>query len=62
MENIFLIIYAALGYWACGKTIYANRIRIGTASNLFLTRLILGCLLGFILIPIAIIKSILFHG
>lgn len=62
MEAIILIIYAALGYWACGKTIYADKIRIGTASNLFLTRLILGCLLGFILIPIAIIKTIFFHG
>lgn len=62
MDAVILTIYAVLGYWACGKTIYANKIRIGTASNLFMSRLILGILLGFILIPVAIIKSIIFRG
>jgi hypothetical protein len=61
MEYVILGVYVVLGYWACGKTIYANKIRIGTANNLFLTRLILGILLGFILIPVAIIKTIFFR-
>ena len=60
MDTIFFIIYGALGYWAAGKTIYANKIRIGTFKDLFLTRFIVGILLGFILIPVAIIKSIFF--
>ena len=60
METIIIIAYAVLGYWAAGQTIYANKIRVGTANNLFLKRLIVGCLLGIVLIPIAIIRKI-FH-
>jgi len=60
MESILIIAYAVLGYWAVGQTIYANKIRIGRASDLFITRLILGLLLGIILIPIAILRKI-FH-
>ena len=48
----------ALGYWACGETIFAGSIRIGTLSDLFLTRVIVGVILGWLLIPIAIIKKI----
>lgn len=53
--DILWIIYMVLGYWATGRTIYRNRILIGTANGIFLNRLILGFLLGPILIPIAII-------
>lgn len=60
MDTILVIVYAVLGYWACGRTIYANKIRIGTASNLFITRLVLGLALGWILIPVALIRCI-FH-
>lgn len=49
------IIYMILGYWATGRTIYRNRILIGTANGIFLHRLVIGFLLGFILIPIAIL-------
>lgn len=59
MEVALFAIYLAFGYWACGKTIYANSIRIGAASDLFLRRIILGALLGIIIIPIAIIRTIL---
>ncbi len=58
MALVLVIIYMAAGYWAMGRTIYANKIRIGTWENLFWRRLCLGAALGFILIPIAIIKSI----
>lgn len=61
MDTVFFIIYGALGYWAAGKTIYANKIRIGTFKDLFLTRFVVGILLGYILIPVAIIKSIFFR-
>ena len=57
-EYIIIFIYAAASYWAAGKTVYANKLMIGKASDIFLQRLIVGCLLGIILIPIAIIKSI----
>lgn len=59
MESILFILYVVLGYWAVGKTIYANKIRIGTTKDLFLTRCILGILLGMVLIPIAIIRKVL---
>ena len=58
MDNILLLVYIALGYWACGKTIYANKIRIGTASKLFISRCILGLFLGWILIPVALIRVV----
>lgn len=57
LETIILIAYLVLGYWAAGQTVYADKIRIGTWSNLFLTRFIVGFLLGWILIPVAIIKA-----
>lgn len=59
MEIVLVIVYAVLSYWAAGQTIYANKIRIGTFNNLFLNRLIIGCLLGIVLIPIAIIRKII---
>lgn len=59
---VFLIIYMILGYWAVGKTLYANKIRFGTYTNLVTQRLVTGFLFGFVLIPIAIIKVLLFRG
>ncbi|MBQ8133599.1 MAG: hypothetical protein IJ192_04210 [Clostridia bacterium] len=55
---ILVIVYMAAGYWAVGKTIYANKIRIGTLGDLFIRRVITGTLFGLVLIPVAIIKSI----
>lgn len=53
---ILLAIYMIAGYWATGKTIYANRILIGTWTNIFMRRVIMGTLLGVVLIPWAILK------
>lgn len=50
-----MLIYMVLGYWATGRTIYKNRILIGTANGIFLERLMMGFLLGWVLIPVAII-------
>ena len=58
LGTILLILYLIAGYWAVGQTIYANKVRIGTWSNLFITQTITGFLLGWLLIPIAIIKKI----
>ena len=60
MDMIIFIVYGALGYWAVGKTIYANKIQIGSLKDIFLTRFCMGVLLGWILIPVAIIKSVFF--
>lgn len=53
---VLFFIYMALGYWATGKTIYANKILIGTGSAIFMRRIIWGTLFGWILIPLALIK------
>ncbi len=54
---IVLGIYMAAGYWATGKTIYANRILIGEWNTIFLRRVTMGTILGVVLIPWAIIKT-----
>lgn len=60
VDGILGLIYIVLGYWAMGVTVYANKIRIGTAGNLFFNRLFLGMILGWILIPIAILRVVFF--
>lgn len=54
----FMVIYCILAYWAAGKTIYANKIMIGTWNGIFFKKLFTGVLLGIVLIPVAIIKTI----
>lgn len=57
MEILFFV-YMIAGYWATARTIYANRVIITTFYNMFLSRLIWGTLLGWVLIPWALLKSI----
>lgn len=56
--TVLIVIYAILGYWATGKTIYRNRVMITTYKNYFFSRLIYGILFGFLLIPYAIIREL----
>lgn len=53
-----VIIYLVLGYWAVGKTIYANKIVFYTGNTFFMKKLCLGFILGWLLIPIAVFKMI----
>ena len=56
---ILLIVYMIAGYWAAGKTIYANKVVIYSGiGTLFIQKLIFGTVLGFILIPWAILKTL----
>ncbi|MCI8980744.1 MAG: hypothetical protein HFE52_08795 [Clostridia bacterium] len=57
---IILIIYMILGYWAVGRTIYANKVVIYTGTTFMAKKIGLGLFFGWILIPIAILK--LFFG
>lgn len=57
--SIVLVIYIVLGYWATGKTIYANKIVIYTGHNFFLQRVLWGTLFGWILVPVALLRCIL---
>ena len=58
MAAIFFV-YITLGYWATGLTIYSNKIIFHAFGQLFMRRLIIGTLLGWVLIPIAIIRTVL---
>lgn len=52
--TILFAIYMAAGYWACGRTIYANKVWIGDMGTYIVRRIIWGTLLGWILIPVAL--------
>ena len=56
---IIAIIYIVLGYWATGKTIYEDAIMFGTASGIFVQKYYINTILGWALIPIAIIKCLM---
>lgn len=56
---MLIIIYGIVGYWAVGRTIYANRIVFGTWDKIIIEKIGLALILGWLLIPIAIIKALL---
>ena len=57
-----LIIYLVLGYWAVGETIYKNKILFSTQTGgIFIEKLVSALMLGWICIPVAIIKLIFFR-
>lgn len=56
---ILVIIYMIAGYWAAGEVLYKDKIVIEFKEGaLFMKKVSYGALLGWILIPIAIIKKI----
>ena len=59
MGTIVILGYIILGYWAAGVTIYANKIRIGRWDTLLFNRIAVGLMLGWVIIPIAVIKCLL---
>lgn len=59
--ELLLIIYLIAGYWAAGVVLYENKIVIHSFGGLFLQKVTLGMILGFILIPIAILKRLFFR-
>lgn len=56
---ILLSVYVTLGWWAANRTVYANKITIGTWNALVLQKFTVAFLLGWLLIPIALIKVLL---
>lgn len=58
--TLLFIIYAVLGYWAAGVLFYENKIVVHAFGMLFVQKLCLGMFLGIIIIPIAIIKRVIF--
>ncbi len=59
LTAILGIVYLVLGYWSTGKTIYANKIVFSDGFTFALQRFFLGTMFGVVLIPIAIIKTLL---
>ncbi|MBR3861904.1 MAG: hypothetical protein IKM84_08510 [Oscillospiraceae bacterium] len=53
---VILLLYMAAGYWAVGRTLWADKVVFGSATTIFVQRVIWGTLLGWILIPFALIK------
>lgn len=58
---ILLIIYWVLGYWATSRTIYRNYILIGDIKTIRIKKMIWGLILGWLLIPWALIAMLLGH-
>lgn len=54
-----VILYWIIGYWAVGKTIYANRIILGSWNQIVIQRMVWALILGWLLIPIAILKVLI---
>lgn len=59
--GILILGYLVLGYWSTGQTIYANKIYIGSGTDFAAKRFALGMVFGFILIPVALIKVLIFR-
>lgn len=57
---ILVIIYCAAGYWAVNKVIYEGKVVIySDGMQLFIKKMACALVLGWALIPIAIIKCLL---
>ena len=57
---VLIIAYFAAGYWAVNKTIYANKVVVyGRIGDLFIQKMIWAGVLGWALIPVALIKKLL---
>lgn len=60
MQTVIGIIYLVAGYWAANKVLYEGKTVFYTSElTLFMKKFVTGLAFGWILIPVAIIKSIL---
>lgn len=56
--EILILVYMAAGYWAAKRTIYADKILISNKTGaIFIQILTMGTILGWFLIPWALIKT-----
>ena len=58
LEIIVIFVYIAGGWWAAKQTLYANRAIFGQ-TTILIEKFVVGFVLGWILIPIALIKILL---
>ena len=60
MGLILFVAYCAAGYWATGWTIYYDKVLIEFQPwAIFARKFTLGLVLGWILIPIAVIRKLM---
>ena len=60
METLLGIVYVVASYWAVNKVLYEGKVVIYTSEVMFIMKkFVIGVALGWIWIPIAIIKSFL---
>ena len=57
LDTILFIVYISAGWWAANQLIFNNRIMIGDWFSITLKKFMCAFVLGWILIPIALIKS-----
>lgn len=58
LEFILLCVYVAVSIWATNRTIYKSYVFFGTPFTVFSKKLLPSVLLGWLLIPIALLKAI----
>lgn len=56
---IIVVIYLIAGYWAAGYVIYRNKIVFKKVGQLFVEKVVWGAILGWLLIPVAIVMKLL---
>lgn len=59
LGSILLIIYIAAGWWAANRTVYANRVVFGQYTTILMQKFMVALLFGWLLIPVALIKTFL---
>lgn len=58
MDVVLIIIYWIAGYWAYGYVFYEGKIVIAGEGEIFWRKVAQGLVLGWLWIPVAIIKKI----
>ena len=56
--GFLMLLYLVLGYWAIGRTYYANKIIIGDGVSIFFRKLTTALIFGWFWIPVAILGSL----
>ena len=56
MRELLFLVYIIAGWWAANRTFYANKTLFGIIYAIWTQKFIVAMFLGWILIPIAIIK------
>lgn len=60
LQSILFFVYIAAGWWAANRTVYANRVIFGEYLTIMMQKFIVVLLFGWVLIPVALIKTFLF--